>query len=207
MRHSRGQTLPETALLLPILLLAAFGVIYFSQFGVANERAQLAVRYGGITSFVAQPTAFYSATNIYAFYEGAAGQSAPAVCPTAPPGAYSDSAPFPGPSSAPYWLPAQIFTASPQSGCTFTVKNLGGASFLATHYFSATQVASAASVTIPVYLQGLLGSGPGNVSASEAFAHPAYPAIILECTNQQVYNRVWGAIYPNASPPPEPPCP
>ncbi|TAM87091.1 hypothetical protein EPN42_12125 [bacterium] len=205
MRYQRGQTLPETVLFLPILLLATFAVIYFSQLGVANERAQLGVRYGGLTSFVSQPTAYYSATDIYAFYESAAGLTA-APCPTAPPGAYTDSAPFPGPSSAPYWTPAQIQPA-PTSNCSLVVKNLGGASFLATHYFSATQVSTGATIAVPPYLQSLVGSTFGQVSASESFVHPAYPAVILACTNQQVYNRAFGALFPNASPPPAPPCP
>jgi len=202
-RQSRGQTLPETALFLPILLLATFAIIYFSQLGVAGERAQLAVRYGGLTAFYAQPNAYYSAQNIYAFYQGAAGGQTAIPCPTAPPGAYTNSPPFPGPQSAPYWTPASIQGGA---GCTVLVKNLGGANFLATRYFAATQVSTSARVNVPAYLQPVIGS-TGMVSATQSFVHPAYPAVILACTSSQVYQRVYGALFPNSQPPPAPPCP
>jgi hypothetical protein len=86
------------------------------------------------------------------------------------------------------------------------VKNLGGANFLAARYFSASYVTSSATVAVnPPLLQPLFGP-QATVSASEAFTHPAYPAVILACTGSQVYNRAYGALFPNSTPPPAPTC-
>lgn len=209
MRHSmnaqRGQAIVEAAIFMPLLLLAMFAIIYFNQLGVANERSFLAARYGGLTAFYAAPGSLYSGNNIYAFYAGAAGSPGPATCPTAPPGAYSNSAPFPGPVSASYWVPV-VNTAPSPGPCVIMVKNLGGANFLASRYFAASAVTTSASVAVnPPLLQQLFGP-QATVRASEAFAHPAYPSVILACTGSQVYSRAYGALFPNSTPPPAPTC-
>ena len=46
----RGQTLVETALFLPLLLLALFGIIYFSQYGVLQERSLTGARFASLIS-------------------------------------------------------------------------------------------------------------------------------------------------------------
>jgi hypothetical protein len=47
----RGQTLVEWAVFMPILIAAAFALIFFSRLGVLGERSQSAVRYGEMVSF------------------------------------------------------------------------------------------------------------------------------------------------------------
>ena len=65
MKHlSRGQTIIEFVVAMPIVLLALFAIVYFSKFGVVNERAELALRYGGIAAFNSGD-AQYGAVNIY----------------------------------------------------------------------------------------------------------------------------------------------
>ena len=48
MHAQRGQTLIETALFLPFLLLAMFGIIYFSQYGVLQERSAQGARFASL---------------------------------------------------------------------------------------------------------------------------------------------------------------
>ncbi len=50
MHAQRGQTLIETALFLPLLLLAMFGIIYFSQYGVLQERSAQGARFASLIS-------------------------------------------------------------------------------------------------------------------------------------------------------------
>ena len=185
MRRARGQTLIEMVVMLPVILLAVFCLIYLAKFAVVSERAELALRYGMLTGFDIGAGA-YTAGNIYQNIDM---QGLPAPCATAPAAIFSDSAPFPGPSSAPYWQP----DATPTSTCTTSTIGLGGAQFLASHYLASTLVTVAAKVNVPAYLQPLLGSQPQTVTSAASFVHAAYPGLIMYCSNE-VYNRVWGAI-------------
>lgn len=205
-RGPRGQALLELAIALPVVLLALFGIIYVSRLGVVDERTQLALRYGGIASFQTGTSA-YSAANIYANLNPS---SIPQPCPTPATSVYSDSAPFPGPSSAPFWQPDAQSTATP---CTPAIYGFGGAQFLASHYVSATTLAVSASVDVPSYLQNLIGNSQ-SVSTSASFVHPAFPGIIMYCSTE-VANRVYDAItasgtatfptpIPNGAPTPTP---
>lgn len=204
---SRGQALIEMTIALPIVLLALFGILYVARLGVVDERAQLALRYGGIAGFITGSGA-YSAANIYANLDPS---SIPQPCPTPAMGAFNNTAPFPGPSSAPFWQPDSASNAAP---CAPAVFGLGGAQFLASHFFSATSLNVNASVDVPAYIQAVLGQDAHNVSASETFVHPAFPGMILYCSTE-VRARVNGAItaqgssipptpIPNGAPPPSP---
>ncbi|HET9029860.1 MAG TPA: TadE family protein [Candidatus Aquilonibacter sp.] len=195
---SRGQTLIETIIALPIVLLVIFGILYVARVGVVGERAQLALRYGGIAGFIANSSA-YSAANIY---ENLDPSSIPQPCPTPAAGAFSDSAPFPGPSSAPFWQPDSIGTGTP---CQPAVFGLGGAQFLASHFFSATSLSVSAGIDVPAYLQSVLGTS-STVAAAEAFVHPAFPGMILYCSTE-VRNRAVGAITAQGSNIPPTPIP
>lgn len=196
---SRGQALIETAIAIPIFFLALYGIIYFTQFGVANERAQIGVRYAGITAFVAGNTATYSAADIYANLNP---QNVPAPCPTPPSTVFSDSSPYAGPASAEYW---QQSLGSPSSSCSVTVLNLGGAQFLSTHYFAATTPLLGASVSVPNYLISTLGSA-GSITATESFVHAAWPGIIMYCS-KEVNDRVVAAITASGTAPLPTPIP
>ena len=195
---SRGQTLVETAVAIPIFLAAVFGIIYFSQFGVANERANVAVRYAGITAFLAGNASTYSAKDIYANLNP---QNVPAPCPTPPGGALNNTSPFAGPQSASYWVPA----GTTNSSCAVTVLNLGGAQFLSTHYFAATTPLIGTSVTVPSYLTATLGNA-GAISATESFVHAAWPGIIMYCS-KEVNDRVVAAITASGTAPLPTPIP
>lgn len=185
-RGSRGQALIEMTIALPVVLIALFGILYVARIGVVGERAQLAVRYGGITGFISGSNA-YSAANLYANLNPS---SLPQPCPTPALGAFSDSAPFPGPSSAPFWQPDATSNASP---CAPAVYGLGGAQFLASHFFSATSLSVSASVDVPSFIQTVLGESSQSVGAAEAFVHPAFPGMILYCSTE-VRARVNDAV-------------
>lgn len=186
---SRGQALAESVLFLPVVLLVLFGTIYVSQFGVLSERTQLAVRYGGLVG----SSQLYSAATIYNFLALPSG-TLPS-CPTPPPGIVTDSAPLPGPVSAPYFQPATV-----QASCATIVHSVGGAQFLAAQLFSASQDTVSTQLTVFPYLQNIVGASLVNVSASEPFAHAADPSAILYCS-QEVHDRVKDAVFGALQPP------
>jgi hypothetical protein len=179
---SRGQTVIEFVVAMPIVLLALFAIIYFSQFGVVSERAELAVRYGGIAAFNSSSNE-YSAADIYTNLSG----GSPGWCPTPPATILYGGGPFPGPTSAPFWQPNSL-PASPS--CTTTPYGFGGSQFIASHFWTESQVNVQASVNVPAYLQAALGgASSGTANTTLTFIHSATPAIILYCS-QEVQNRV-----------------
>ncbi len=88
-------------IMLPVVLFAFFAMIYLAKVAVVTERAELALRYGLLTGFQSSSGA-YTAGNIYQNIDLA---GLPAPCATAPPAIFANSAPFPGPTSAPFWQP------------------------------------------------------------------------------------------------------
>lgn len=199
--HARGQTLVETILALPIVLLAIFGILYVAQLGVVNERAQLALRYGGIAEFNTSQSV-YSAANIY---QNLAATGFPSPCPSPPVGVFSNSAPFPGPTSAPFWQPSA--DGQPVSTCAAGAYGFGGSQFLATHYLAETTLSVSAGVDVPNFLRPVLGgSSIATTTAVASFVHAASPGMILYCS-KEVHDRVWGAITAESTtqtPPPGP---
>jgi hypothetical protein len=185
---SRGQSLAEATIFLPLVLLVLFGTIYVSQYGVLAERTQLAVRYGGLIG----SSSIYSAASIYNFLSLPAG-SLPG-CPAPPVGVVTDAAPLPGPASAPYWQPTSV-----TSSCQSIAHSVGGAQFLASHIFAASQNTVSTQLNVFPYLSGLLGSSV-SVGASEPFAHAADPSAILFCSSE-VHDRVQAAVFGALSPP------
>ncbi len=181
---TRGQTLLETLLMMPIMLFIIFAMLYMAHLGIVNERTQVGLRYAGVQSFVQGQTQAYTAADIYANLSGG---TQPVPCPTSPPGVYTNSAPYPGPSSPPLWSPdAPLDQAgdTTTSTCQVTFTDLGGASFLASRFIAFTQITSHAGVSIPGYLQSLLGGFFAQTSAGTEFAHSAYPGIILYCVSK-----------------------
>ena len=190
MRGSRGQTLVELVIAMPVVLLALFAIIYIARFGVLNERVDLAVRYGGIAGYNSGSTQ-YSAANIYANTGG----SLPA-CPSPPVSVLSDASPFPGPTSAPFWQPDA--SPAPTSSCTAGASGFGGSQFIASHFWSQSTVNVSATVAVPSFIQSALGSTAGTASSTLTFIHAANPGIILWCSTE-VRNRVSGAITASGS--------
>lgn len=175
----------ETAIALPVILIALFGIVYVSRFGVVDERTQLALRYGGIASFNSDAS-IYSASNIYANLNDS---SLPQPCPTPEIAMYGNAAPLPGPTFAPFWQPDAVSTTQP---CTPAVFGFGGAQFLASHYAAATTLSVGASVEVPGYLQSVLGTSQ-SVTTSASFVHGAFPGMILYCSTE-VNARVYAAV-------------
>ena len=197
---SRGQTIIELVVAMPIVLFVLFAIIYMSRYGVLSERAELALRYGGITGF--QNGTAYSAANIYANI-GTPSQT-PSPCAGAPTTILTGGGPFPGPSPAAFWQP-DTDVASPASTCTSSVIGFGGAQFLATHYLGTTIVNVTADMDVPSYLHPLMGSS-AVVSTTAQFAHSAFPGLILYCS-KEVHDRVWGAITAESTTNTPPPAP
>src|SRR5260370_23070365 len=167
----RGQTIPEAVFFLPIVLFALFGTIYVSQFWVVAERTQLAVRFG---SPATDPATLYSVANIYS----AATNLNLATCTAAPVTVLWDGAPLPGPTSAPYWLPAAT-SDSPKSTCQANYSKNQGAQFLALYVASTLQMVKT-RVNVPDFLVKFAGfTGPSDLmTATESFAPPSDPSPI-----------------------------
>jgi len=205
-RGSRGQTIIEFIVAMPIALFALFGIIYVSRFAVLSERAELALRYGGIAAFTTQ-SGTYSAGNIYQSING--GNS----CPAPPLTILAGGGPLPGPTSAPFWQPDSDVTQN--SSCTPGATGFGGSQFIASHFWAITTLNVNAGIDVPSYLQAALGTNAASANTTATFIHSAYPGIILWCSTE-VRNRVESAItaqgsaipptpIPDGAPPPSPP--
>lgn len=67
-RHAhfqRGAALIETAIVLPVLLLALYGIVYGIRVGVVTERAEQAIRYAGVLQQQQNPFLDYSLYSLY----------------------------------------------------------------------------------------------------------------------------------------------
>lgn len=175
-RFSRGQTVIEFVVAMPIVILALFAIMYFAKFGVVSERAELALRYGGIAAFN-DGDSVYGAANIYYTLSGSP------VCPTPPVSIVDGAGPFPGPTSAPFWQP-DTDVQSPSSSCSPSATGFGGSQFIASHFWATTEVNVTANVDVPAYLQPALGGSSGQASTTLTFIHAAYPGIILWCSTE-----------------------
>lgn len=180
MGRSRGQTLIETAICLPIVLAALFGVIYYCNLGTVNARLQLTVRYGALNLFAANSGPAYSASNIYN------GVSGSAVCPAPPTTLLSNGSPLPaGDASDAFWNPDPSSTLST---CTLQTKDLGGASFLMARYLTAGNVSVSAKPSVAVipatYTTEVTGGGVPTKTASLPWVHAAWPAAIIACISK-----------------------
>jgi hypothetical protein len=207
MKFSRGQTVIEFLIAMPIVLFALFGIVYVSRMGVINERAELALRYGALAAFNSTSNE-YSAADIYQSLNGTMGP-----CPAAPISVVNGAGPFPGPTSAPFW---QSDSDVPQSTtCTPGAAGFGGSQFIASHFWAITTLNVKAGVDVPPYLQSVIGTN-GSANTTTTFVHAAYPGVILWCSTE-VRSRLQGAVTAQdssipptpipsgASPPPAPP--
>lgn len=181
MGRSRGQTLIETAICLPIVLLALFGVVYYCNLGTMNARLQLTVRYGALNLFALNSGPAYSASNVY---NGVINSK---VCPAPPTTLLSNGAPLPtGDASDAFWNPDPAYSTS---NCSLQTKDLGGASFLMARYLTAGNVSVSARPSIAVipntYAMDVSGGGgPSTRTASLPWVHAAWPAAILACISK-----------------------
>ena len=177
MMHSeRGQALVETAVFLPVALMVLFAILYFARFGVLEERAQSAVRYGATVSY--ESTNQIGAAQIYAAL--AANAAPTAVCPTtvaadtvsALNGAQSGSL------AHGFWKPDSAAAAT----CSITTIGFTAATTEAYRYFSVTNHSVSGTLDIPSYVAAVVGTH-NTVAASLGYVHTVSPALIMACTS------------------------
>lgn len=179
---SRGQAILETAMVLPIIIALLFAIIYFSNLGTVDQRVQIAIRYGGLVGFT--NSGYFSSANIYTAGNSPGGNN----CPAPPMGILTNSSPFPGPSSAPFFNPSAGGTST--ANCNATAVNFkGGASFLAAGFVANAVESMSVQSDVPPYLNSLFGSF-GTVSQTEKWGHPAWPAVIIACTGPSSYQNM-----------------
>lgn len=176
-RGSRGQSLIETVVILPIVILLLFGIVYFSNVGTIAERTQIGVRYGALVAFAGSASPGpYSAQAIYS------SQEAPgSTCGKPPTSVLYHAPPFPAPTSAPYWNPA-----SATSDCQIGTEDLVGAQFLASRYITYGKVSLNATSQKPTFLSDnpFVGQAPIETHGLQGWVHAAWPGAILACTNK-----------------------
>lgn len=175
MHAQRGSVLIETVIFVPITLLVLFAILYFARFGVLEERAQSAVRYGAMVSY--ETAARYRAADVYAT---AAANAAPsAVCPA---GVATDT--LNAMNGAQSGSPAQGFftpDSAATATCTIGTTSFAGSTPDAYRFFTVTTHAAGGTVSVPAYLGTLVGL-TGNVSATLGYVHTDPPGIIMYCT-------------------------
>lgn len=176
-RGSRGQALLESTFMLPILILLMFGVVYFSNLGMVNVRAQLAVRYGALVLFAPNNPAIYTAADIYS---GSSQQNNVCGGAVPPVGIFYNASPYPGPTSDPYWIP--VADPAPQGTCGLKAINLPGANFLAL-WLTAANMSVTAKSQLPPYLASIPGLNQ-NVTASLPLFKASWPTAIIACTDK-----------------------
>jgi hypothetical protein len=176
MHAQRGQALVETAIFLPIALVLMFAVLYFARFGVLEERAQSAVRYGATVSYDGSAT--YSAAQLYSTIAANAAPSG--LCPVAV--ATDTVSTFNGSRSGTaaqgFWKTDSV----PAATCTVTTTGFAASATDAFRYLSITNHKLTGTLTLPAYLNGMLNAN-GAVSASLGYVHTASPALIMYCTS------------------------
>ena len=196
--RSRGQALVETAIALPVFLLAMFGVMWALQSGVLGERIQLVARYGGMVSAEINPYQQYS---LYSMYSVAANKAAPVAC-SAPPGdLLSNAGPLaaPAPQAQPFWQPSSGSTTTGTT-CTRTYSNAAG--LTTPKIFGSANVSVAATNDVPSFLQPFLGATTPWSATMNQMRSPDMTAI------GTCYPQIAAAFQDSVSPPnPAPPLP
>jgi len=197
MRHSeRGQAMIETAFFLPVMLIAMVAIIYFSRFGILQERAPIAARYASLVSNAGTNNAsVFSIQEMYAelrreasdpramapqgsgacstFAKGDA--QATLTQRTTSDGASSRTAP-------PYFQPIALSDAP--TNCETGVLSLPTTNAdIASAYFSVQYTHVNAQQEVPAYLQPIIGVVTGVVLAGMSNVRPASPSNILYCSS------------------------
>jgi hypothetical protein len=172
-QRARGQALIETAIALPVFLLAMFGVIWALQTGVLGERVELLARYGGMVSAETNPYQQYS---LYAAYSAASGSPLATACATPPPDLLENRGPLAAPAAAtqPFWQPSS--TATTQTTCDKTLASQAGLSSPMLLGRSAVTVSAASDV--PTTLQPVAGSQTVRSATFNAFHSPDMTTLV-----------------------------
>jgi hypothetical protein len=198
-QQQRGQAFLETVAFLPLFILVLAAIIYFSQYGVMQERAYAAVRYAQLVSNNQGYTSAYSLESMYHELEREGNNSQnPAspqyTCTTSTQGdaqnALVQAQPVPVPdagstaapsaSAPPYFRPTKAAVAQ----CDSSAITFDGASPLATNFYTIELVDLAAEQLIPKPLQPILGGTTGNIHAAMGMVRPAPANYLLYCAPQ-----------------------
>ncbi len=199
----RGQAFVETMIFLPVFLLVLFGIIWIVQSSVVNERLQFAVRYSGLVSSQVSP---YSAWSLYSLYENTEypGSATNATHACSPPAIniLSNAAPFPGPTSPPFWEP--VSTGVPN--CTNNKVTMSGPSFVQPAIFYESISSLSAGTAVPAYLtyQNPPLTSPQFLSATQKFFTAPDMQLMLNCysdLDQAVQQSLSGSGGSKVSPP------
>ena len=203
MKHQRGQAFLETVAFLPLFILVLTAIIYFSQFGVLQERAYAAVRYAQLVTNNQGYASSYSLESMYHEIdrEGNNTQNPPApawTCYSDANGSTTDNAqaalvqaqPVPNPnpgstaapaaSAPPYFRPSTAALAT----CNYAAKTFDGTSPLATNYYTIDVVDLSATQNIPNPLQAIIAGPGGSIHAAMGVVRPAPSNYLLYCTPQ-----------------------
>lgn len=171
--RSRGQALTETAVALPVFLLAMFGVVWALQTGALGERVQLVARYGGMVSADISPYTQYS---LYAAYSAASGSPLSAACATPPPSLIANGAPLQAPAAQtlPFWQPS---TGSPTTSVTCGKSVTTGGGLSAPMLLNRSAITVSAASEVPALLPGA-GSETTRSAVLSAFRSPDMTTLI-----------------------------
>jgi len=198
MNANRGQALLETAMFLPGLLLALASVIYFSQYGVLQDRAVQAVRYASLVSNEGGRNGYYSIEAVYneLWAEGhASGGSIPypanfscsgagtAQADQAAISALYQNESLPSGSGAPASAP-KFFQADvqPAATCTASPIWLSGNGNLANAYYVVQYTSVTGVKNLPSLLQRIGLPAQQGLHAGMAVMLPANPALNVYCS-------------------------
>jgi hypothetical protein len=197
MHGQRGQTLLETALFLPMMLLAMFGIIYFSQYGVLQERSLQGARFASLIDNGSATNGFTLESMYHELHrEGNnnVNPGFPAEALTCAGGAASDGAnaltqgeTLPGggvgPTAPPYFQP-DSGTAASESGCTAQSISLSSsAPDNANWYFVAQFTHVEADKAAPLWIRNYLPrTASGHVKGAMVNLRAASPDNILYCS-------------------------
>ncbi|HEV3157777.1 MAG TPA: hypothetical protein VGZ00_10565 [Candidatus Baltobacteraceae bacterium] len=193
-RASRGQALLETAVALPILLLAFFGVIWAMKEGTLLERSQLDVRYGGVLAAQSQAYQDYSLSTLYTTVDfPTAGPPTP-FCGTPPPALIGGGSVGGGVtvSQQPFWAPQNAVVASCTGPRLPLTASLG---FTRDYLIDTSHESVTVLADVPTQIKAMLGNSAttsvGN-SAQETFYRSPDLTTLLVCLNE---NQFGSPIY------------
>ncbi|GAC1548630.1 MAG: hypothetical protein NVS3B16_21760 [Vulcanimicrobiaceae bacterium] len=196
MNHAeRGQALIETAAFLPLMLLAMVAIIYFSKYGVLQERAPIAARYASLVSNAGSDAKIFTIEQMYAElrrevkYPGSpapAGASACAVsAKTDAQATLKQQQPLQGgvavATAPPYFLPNAGSDAA--TDCNSDILSLPTMNpDIASAYYSVQYTHVDAVEDVPSFLQPIVGAPTGPIRAAMSNVRPSAPDNMLYCS-------------------------
>ena len=169
--HSRGQAVVETAIAMPLIVLALFAVIWAMKDASLSARAQQAVRYGGMIDSLQQPYVAYSLYTIYATIDN--------VVPAANAACYNGDSTQLSAGYAPFWLPtssAPLVTPCASSVAIVTGPETYTQPVILRNNYSSLSATTTAAATV------LHGETTTTVRAAENFFRSPDVGTMITCT-------------------------